>query len=49
MKVNVVKLFEVELFYFSHFMCVAAAASELFSVDYLANNGRFLYHFILLF
>ena len=27
-----------------HFMRVAANASELFSMAYLANNERFLYH-----
>ena len=35
---------QVELFYFFHFMCVAANASELFYVAHLANTERFLYH-----
>ena len=35
---------QVELFLFFHFMCVAAIASELFCMAYLANIERFLYH-----
>ena len=37
------KLTQVELFYFFHFMCVATNASELFYMAYLANIERFLY------
>ena len=43
-KVNELKLTEVELLLFSHFMCVAAIASELFCMAHLANNELFLYH-----
>ena len=43
-KVNELKLIEVELFQFFHFMCVAADASELFCVTHLASNEHFLYH-----
>ena len=43
-KMNELKSFEVELFYFFHFMCVAANASEFFCMAYLANIERFLYH-----
>ena len=48
-KVNELKLFEVELFLFFHFMCVAANAYELFCVAHIANIERFLYHSNLLF
>ena len=41
-KVNELKLIEVELFYFFHFMCVAAIASELFCMAHLANIEHFL-------
>ena len=43
-KVNELKLIQVELFHFFHFMCVAANASELFCMAYLAYTERFLYH-----
>ena len=43
-KVNELKLTQVELFWFFHFMCVAANASEVFCMAYIANIGRFLYH-----
>ena len=43
-KVNELKLTEVEIFYFFHFMRVAANASALFCMAYLANIERFLYH-----
>ena len=43
-KVNELKLTQVELFSFFHFMCAAANASELFCMAHLANNKRFLYH-----
>ena len=48
-KMNELKLTQVELFYFYHFMCVAANASELFRMTYLANIERSLYHSNLLF
>ena len=38
------KLTHVELFYFFHFMCVAANASKLFFMAYLANIERFFYN-----
>ena len=38
------KLTQVVLFYFFHFMCVAANASGLLYMSYLANNEHFLYH-----
>ena len=44
-KVNKLKLNQVELFYFFHFICVAANASELFCKAHLANNKPFIYHF----
>ena len=44
MKVNELKLTQVELFSFFHFKCVAANVSELFCVAHLANNEPFLYH-----
>ena len=43
-KVNELKLTQVELFSFFYYMCVAATASELFCMVYLANIKRFLYH-----
>ena len=43
-KVNELKLFEVELFLFFHFMCVAAKGSELFCMAYLVNIECFLCH-----
>ena len=43
-KVNELKLIQVELFSFFHFVCVAVEASELFCLAYLANMERFLYH-----
>ena len=43
-KVNELKLTQVELFSFFHFLCAAANASELFCMAHLANNDSFLYH-----
>ena len=43
-KVNELKLIQVELLWFFHFMCVAANAPELFCMTHLANIERFLYH-----
>ena len=43
-KVNELKLIQVELFSFFPFMCVAANASELFCMAHLENIERFLYH-----
>ena len=43
-KVNDLKITEVELFKFFHLMRVAANASKLFCLAHLANNVRFLYH-----
>ena len=43
-KVNDLKLTQVELFKFLHFMCIAANASELFCMAHLANIESFLYH-----
>ena len=48
-KVNEIKLTQVELFLFFQFMCVAANASELFCMAYSVNVDRFLYHFNLSF
>ena len=45
MKVNEIKLCQIELFQFFQFMCVAANAYELFCMAYLANIERFLYHY----
>ena len=42
-KVNDLKLTQVELFSFFHFMCVAANASELFYMARLENIERFFY------
>ena len=42
--VNELKLTEVELLQFFHFMYIAINASELFCVTHLANIKRFLYH-----
>ena len=44
-KVNELKLTQIELFSFFHFMCAAANASELFCVSHVANNERSLYHY----
>ena len=41
MKMNELKLTQVKLFYFYHFMYVAANAFELFSMAYLAKTERF--------
>ena len=41
---NELKLTQVELFKFFHFMCVAANASEWFYMVHLANIERFLYN-----
>ena len=43
-KVNELKLTPVELFYFFHFMCAAANASDLFTMAHLEEIERFLYH-----
>ena len=43
-KVNELKLTQVELFLFFHFICVAANASELFCMAHSANIELFLYH-----
>ena len=43
-KVNELKLTQIGLFLFLHFMCVAANGSELFCMAHLANIERFLYH-----
>ena len=43
-KVNELKLIQVELFSFFHFMCVVANAYELVCMTHLANIDRFLYH-----
>ena len=43
-KVNELKLTQDELFWFFHIMCAAANASALFSMAFLANIERFLYH-----
>ena len=43
-KVNKLKLTQIELFQFFHFIRVAANASELFCMADLGNNERFLYH-----
>ena len=44
MKVNELKLNQVELFSFLQFMFAAANASELFCMAHLEINERFLYH-----
>ena len=41
-RVNELKLTQVELFLFFHFMCAAVNASELFCIAHLANTERFL-------
>ena len=43
-KMNELKLTQVDFFSFFHFICVAANASELSCIDHLANIERFLYH-----
>ena len=48
-KVNELKLTQVELFSFFPFMSAAANASELFCITHLANIERFLYHSNILF
>ena len=45
-KLNKLKLTQVGLFSFFHFMCVAANASELFCMTCLANIERFLKHMV---
>ena len=42
-KVNELKLTQVELFRLLLFMCVAAYSSELFFMAHLANIERFVY------
>ena len=49
MKVNDLKLTQVELFQFFHFMYVAANGCALFCMAYLGNIERFLYPSNLLF
>ena len=49
MRVNELKLTQVELFKKFYFMCVAASASELFRMAHIANNKRFLHHSMLSF
>ena len=44
MKVNELKLTQVELFEFFPFMCVVANASDLFCMAHLARIERFLCH-----
>ena len=41
-KVNELKLTEVEFFYFFHFMCIVANAAELFYMAHLAKNELLL-------
>ena len=43
-KVNELKLTQVELFSFFHFMCADANASEFFCMAHLEKNERFSYH-----
>ena len=43
-KVNELQLTQVEFFSFIQLKCVAANASELFCMAYLANIESFLYH-----
>ena len=43
-KINELKLTQVQLFYFFHFICVAANVFKLFCVAHLANIERFLCH-----
>ena len=43
-KVNELKLTQVELFLFFPILCAAANASELFWMAHLANIERFLYY-----
>ena len=43
-KVNELKLTQVELFSFVHFMCAIGYASELFCMAHLGNSESFLYH-----
>ena len=43
-KVNELKLSQVELVSFFQFMCGATNASELFRMAHLPNIERFLYH-----
>ena len=40
-KVNELKLTEIELFSFFRFMCTAANASELFCKAHLANDEKY--------
>ena len=41
---NELRLIQVELFSFFHFMYVAAIPSELFCIAHLANIEDYLYH-----
>ena len=43
-KMNEIKLTQVELFSIFHCMCVAADASKLFCMSDFANTECFLYH-----
>ena len=42
-QVNELKLTQLELFLFFHFMCATVNASKLYCMAELANNERFLY------
>ena len=46
---NEIKLTEVELFSFFHFVWVAANTSKLFCMAHFTDIESFLYHFNLLF
>ena len=41
---NALKVTQIELLYFFHFMCIASKAPKLFCMAHLANIKRFLYH-----
>ena len=43
-KVNELKLIQIELVSFFYFMCAADNAFELFCMACLTNNESFLYH-----
>ena len=45
MKLNELKVTQVELFQFFHFMCITANASKFFCMTHLASIERFFYHF----
>ena len=48
-KVNELKLIQIELFSFFLLMCAASNKSQLFCLPYLVNIKRFLYYSNLLF